>query len=168
MDSGAFRDSLQPALLDRLRDDDPANAHETASSRVVTKETLRKYILRDLEWLMNCEQPLSLSKTSQYPEVRESVLNFGMPIFSGKTATSVDFNEICTTLKKSILAFEPRLIAETIEIDLIEFDSLLDLHNTVSMQIKAMMWAQPYPIELLLKTSVDLETGSISIADFRR
>ena len=35
----------------------------------------------------------------------------------------------------------------------------LDHHNVLSLHIEALLWAQPVPIELLLRTQLDLESG---------
>lgn len=44
-------DRLQPALLDRLRDDHPEQRVEPAEARVMSRQRLREAVLRDLEWL---------------------------------------------------------------------------------------------------------------------
>jgi hypothetical protein len=35
----------------------------------------------------------------------------------------------------------------------------LDHHNVISLRIAGLLWAQPVPIELLLRTQFDLESG---------
>ena len=44
-------------------------------------------------------------------------------------------------------------------------DSVLGWHNVVSVKISAQVWAQPVPLELLLRTEVDLETGQVALAE---
>ena len=44
-------------------------------------------------------------------------------------------------------------------------ETLLDMHNLVSFEITGRLWAQPYPIELLLRTNVDLETGAAQVTE---
>ena len=41
----------------------------------------------------------------------------------------------------------------------------MDHHNVISVQIRGNLWAQPVPLEMLLRTEVDLETGSVEIRD---
>jgi type VI secretion system protein ImpF len=38
----------------------------------------------------------------------------------------------------------------------------------ISFEITAQLWAQPYPLELLLKTDLDLETGMVALLRWRR
>jgi type VI secretion system protein ImpF len=40
-------------------------------------------------------------------------------------------------------------------------------HNVISLEIVGQLWSQPYPLELLLKTDMDLESGEIRIAEGR-
>ena len=35
----------------------------------------------------------------------------------------------------------------------------------MSVRISAQVWAQPVPLELLLRTEVDLETGQVALAE---
>ena len=41
-------------------------------------------------------------------------------------------------------------------------------HNIVGVQIQGQLWAQPVPIEMLVRTEIDLETGKVEIADMLR
>ena len=47
------QDRLQPALLDRLTDDEPDKKLEPREHRVLSKSRLRQAVLRDLAWLFN-------------------------------------------------------------------------------------------------------------------
>ena len=47
------QDRLQPALLDRLTDDEPDKKLEPREARVLSKRRLRQSVLRDLAWLFN-------------------------------------------------------------------------------------------------------------------
>jgi type VI secretion system protein ImpF len=44
----------------------------------------------------------------------------------------------------------------------------LDHHNQISFRISGQLWAQPVPLELLLQTEIDLETGAVEIKDLGR
>jgi len=41
----------------------------------------------------------------------------------------------------------------------------MDHHNVIGVQITGQLWAQPLPLELLLRTEIDLETGQVEVAD---
>ena len=49
----APQDRLQPALLDRLTDDEPDKKQEPREARVLSRARMRQAVLRDLAWLFN-------------------------------------------------------------------------------------------------------------------
>ena len=44
----------------------------------------------------------------------------------------------------------------------------LDHHNQIGFRIAGPLWAQPVPLELLLKTDIDLETGRVAVRELDR
>ena len=81
------QERLQPALLDRLTDDEPGKTQEPPERRVMSKGRLREAVLRDLAWLFNATRLESNMDMSRAPAARRSVINFGLPAFSGRCAT---------------------------------------------------------------------------------
>ena len=107
---------LQPALLDRLTDDEPGNRLESREARVFSKRRLRQAVLRDLAWLFNATQLEAGGDLTRTPLVRESVLNFGLPALSGTAASSLDVGDLAKAIREAILNFEPRILASTLHI----------------------------------------------------
>ncbi len=157
------QDRLQPALLDRLRDDYPDQKQEPKESRILTKTQLREAVLRDLSWLLNATRPPERDGLAAYAEAERSVLNYGMPSFSGETASSLDVTDLEQAVREALLAFEPRIVDGSLRVEAVQQESVLDWHNVVSVRIEASIWAQPVPLELMLRTEVDLETGQVQI-----
>jgi type VI secretion system protein ImpF len=62
-------DRLQPALLDRLTDDEPDQQSESSQNAVVSKSRLKRTVLRDLVWLLNTTAHHTSDQLSQYLEV---------------------------------------------------------------------------------------------------
>ncbi len=149
-------------------DDEPAKRQEPTEARVVNKARLRQAVLRDLAWLFNSVQMSDVASWAAYPHARHSVVNFGLPSLSGETASTLDVVELENEVRQAILDFEPRIIASTLQVEALISDMQLDHHNVVSMQIRGDLWAQPVPLELLLRTNVDLETGEVEIQDLTR
>jgi type VI secretion system protein ImpF len=156
---------LQPALLDRLIDNEPEKKSELRESRLITRRHLRVAVLRDLAWLFNTVRPGGEVEMGSCDDARRSVLNFGLPAWSGKTASSLDMVEIERSIRQAILDFEPRILPATLQVEVMMSDVLLEQHNMVSLQIRGNLWAQPVALELLLRTDVDLETGVVQIRD---
>lgn len=164
MATGEVRDRLQPALLDRLTDDAPALREEPLDRRVMSKSQLRQAVLRDLGWLFNATQPIAAS--IDVPNaVAESVLNYGLPPLSGQLVSKVDVNLLERTIRQAILRFEPRLLADSLKVVALEATHVLDTHNTIEFEIRGHLWAQPVPLEVLLRTKLDLEAGQVEVRD---
>ncbi len=160
-----LRDRLQPALLDRLTDLNPQSQVEADDTRMMNKSQIREAVLRDLSWLLNSVQPLSKAIATQYPQAADSVLNYGLPAMSGQLASRIDVSLLERTIKQAILRFEPRVMEDSLEVKALEASSVLDTHNVIEFEIHGFMWAQPVPLELLLRTQVDLEAGQVEVRD---
>lgn len=156
---------LQPSLLDSLTDDAPTVLTEPREARVLTKGQLRTAVLRDLAALMNAICLGAGDDLSAYPEVERSVLNYGMPAFAGETASTLDVHDLEEGIRSAILRFEPRVLPNSLLVEAMATDNGLGWHNVVSVRISAQVWAQPVPLELLLRTEVDLETGQVALAE---
>ncbi len=158
------RNRLQPALLDRLTDDAPGERHEADDHRVMSKTQLRQAVLRDLGALFNAVQPLGAAGDA-YPGVAGSVLNFGLPALSGQLASKLDVSVLERAIRQAILRYEPRILAESLQVQAVEFSSVLDTHNVIEFEIRGHLWSQPVPLEILLRTQVDLEAGQVEVRD---
>ena len=160
------RDRLQPALLDRLRDDDPDSAQEPLERQVLSRNQLRDAVLRDLQWLLNSTRPSDVPGAG--PHAQRSVLFYGLPAWSGFTASSMDLPDMEEAIRQAVADHEPRLLARSVKVDAVVSEERLDTHNQLSFRISAQLWAQPIPLELLLQTDVDLETGRVEVRDLAR
>jgi len=158
-------DRLQPALLDRLTDDEPDKRQEPVQARVLSKPRMRQSVLRDLAWLFNATRLDAVTDLAKVPNVKRSVLNFGMPALSGRTASSLDVTDLARAVREAILAFEPRILPGTLDIRTLLEPGALDHHNVIGVEIHGELWAQPVPLEFLVRTEFDLETGKVQIAD---
>lgn len=164
MATADLRDRLQPALLDRLTDDDPSNTRDADERRVLNKTQLRQAVLRDLGWLLNAVQPLG-SQADEAPYAADSVLNYGLPPMSGQLASKVDVQDIEASIKRAILRFEPRILEQSLTVKALDSAVMLDSHNIIEFEIHGLLWAQPIPLELLLRTQLDLEAGQVQVRE---
>jgi type VI secretion system protein ImpF len=159
------QERLQPALLDRLTDDEPGTRHEPREQRVMSKSRLRQAVLRDLAWLFNATRFETAGQLARMPQVRRSVVNYGLPTLSGRALSSLDLVELERAIRQSILDFEPRVLPETLQVTALVETGDMDRHNVVGAEIRGQLWAQPMPLELLVRTEIDLETGKVEISD---
>jgi type VI secretion system protein ImpF len=160
-----LRDRLQPALLDRITDDAPAATAEADDRRVMSKAAMRQAVIRDLGWLFNATQPLLAREAAEHPAAATSVLNYGLPALAGELASKIDVTQLEKSIRRAIIDFEPRIVAETVSVHAIEADDVLATHNVIEFEIRGLMWAQPVPLEMLLRTQLDLEAGKVEVRD---
>lgn len=152
---------LQPALLDRLIDDVPHQRTETNAAWIIDINQLREIIQRDLHWLLNTTNLDSGVDLTPYPETARSVLNFGIADVSGITATRVRASEIQQAIRLAIERFEPRLLPQTLEVAINERTNTRG--GVVSFDIRAELWAEPVPLDLYLRTQLDVTTGEVTV-----
>lgn len=159
-----LRERLQPALLDRLTDDDPSNSRDADERRVLNKNQLRQAVLRDLGWLLNAVQPLG-AQGQDAPYAADSVLNYGLPPMSGQLASKIDVQDVESSIRRAILRFEPRILEHSLVVRALDSGVMLDSHNVIEFEIQGLLWAQPIPLELLLRTQLDLEAGQVLVRE---
>jgi type VI secretion system protein ImpF len=161
------RDRLQPALLDRLLDDAPEEQTEAPSARVLTKIQLRQAVLRDLAWLLNSVRPSDID-AERVPYAAASVLNYGLPPLAGAQASTLDIATLEQNVRHAILLFEPRILPDSLRVRALEDISVLNTHNQIALEITGLLWSQPVPLEVMIRTELDLETGQVSVRDTNR
>ncbi len=155
---------LQPSLLDRLTDNEPAKQEESRAQRVLSMKKLREGVIRDLLWLLNTTKLDVTFDLSGYPTVRASVVNYGVPDLAGVTASSVDSRSLEKQIREAIWNFEPRLKRNSVQVRAVVTEGRM-AQNTLLFDIEGELWAEPMPIRLYLKTELDLEDGSVTAVD---
>ena len=158
---------LQPSLLDRLTDEEPAKNQESRNRRVLSVQRLRESVLRDVAWLLNSASLPEDDLEANYPHVAKSVVNYGLPDLAGLTASGIDVAELEQIVKQALWDFEPRIMRHSLKVRA-HADSSDMSHNALVFEIEGELWAQPIPLELLLKTEIDLETGDIAVTEVTR
>ena len=160
---------LLPCLLDRLTDEAPGCLLEAAASGPAGQSRLRAAVLRDLDWLMNAIRPGAGESLEAWPEVRRSVLNYGLPALGGQTRSTLDLQGLERAIREAILRFEPRLLPDTLEVEAEApwLSSGPEGQHRISLRISGQIRAQPMPLELLLRTEWDLETGQVLLSELR-
>ena len=152
---------LQPSLLDRLTDDAPGEQAESRDSRVIDLRELREIVLRDLISLLNTTRHESLVDLGAYPNVATSTINYGVPDFAGATLNRTRALELQRDIRDAIIAFEPRILPDSLEVRVVEDSQAAPNH--LYFDIRGDLWAQPLPVELYMRTELDVSTGDISL-----
>ncbi len=158
------QERLQPSLLDRLTDNEPDKKQESREKRVLSLQGLRNAVLRDLSWLLNSVNLAAIDDLERFSHVVGSVLNYGIRDLTGHTASSLDASALERLIRQSIWDFEPRILRDTVKVRLMQHDDLMN-HNSLMFEIEGDLWAQPLPVQIYLRTEIDLEIGDVKVMD---
>ena len=165
MAEASARDTLQPALLDRLLDDAPQQQVESREERVITRQRLRACVLRDLGWLFNTANLQDGIDPAAHPEVVRSVVNYGVPPLAGLQMSGIDHAALERWIRDALVQFEPRFCADSIDVRCVTDPRGANHQNRLTLEIHARLWSVPYPLEILLLSDLDLESGVVSVTE---
>lgn len=156
-----IQERLQPSLLDRLTDDDPETKTESHDARVIDVRRLREIIRRDLGWLLNSNNQETLLDPHLHQNVLTSVINFGVRDVSGDFSTEKRAELMREAIQRAVSLFEPRIKPGTLDVRI--HTEQKSSETVIEFDIHADMWAQPLPLELYLRSQIDLVTGHVEL-----
>lgn len=137
---------------------------------VVSARVLREAVRRDIEALFNTErfesvpmlsdaeqeQPLDeLPPLADFPEVRRSVVNYGVPSFSGRSSRDFDRDTLAREIRAVLATFEPRLKESATTVNV----TLGDKSVGLKIEIDAVLIMTPTPERMRLRTTINLDNG---------
>ena len=155
---------LQPSLLDRITDLHPDKKKESKSQQQLSQQEYKAAVIRDLVWLLNSSSLDTVFDLDAYPAVRHSVLNYGLPDISGHTANSVDTQALEKSLKRVVYEFEPRIVPNSLKLA-VHSDPDEMSHNSLQFEIEGVVFEQPMPFQVMLRSRLDLESGDFEISE---
>jgi len=170
IDAAPELDAGQKKRMYRLLFQERRRTELESRSIVVSAEVLREAVRRDIEALFNTERfeavPLltdleagpisdSLWSLEDFPEVRRSVVNYGVPPFAGRSVRDFDREALAREIRSVLAAFEPRLKASATKVTVTTGDKIMGLR----IDIDAILIMSPAPERLRLRTMIDLNNG---------
>jgi type VI secretion system protein ImpF len=159
-------DRLQPSLLDRLTDNSPESKRDSFDQQALSMQQLRQAVMRDLAWLLNTTNLEATDDLTGHTRAQASTLNYGVPSFTGLTASSDRQTSLEHGIAAAIRQFEPRIKPNTLRVRLRE-ESSGDALPAMVFEIQGELWAQPVPQQLFLETSIDIATRLAVVTDAR-
>ena len=136
----------------------------------MSARVLREAVRRDIEALFNTERfeatPLfsDLEKEqamdnppslADFPEVRRSVVNYGVPSFSGRSSRDFDRDVLAREIRSVLATFEPRLKESATTVTV----TLGDKTAGLKIEIDAVLIMTPTPERMRLRTTINLDNG---------
>lgn len=153
---------LQPCLFDRLIDEDPQSRQEGRTARVISLSDYRAAVLRDLSWLLNSSSHMPSEGLADFPEVDASVFNFGKPSLSGLGISGMNIEDLEAEVARAVRIFEPRIVEDTLVVKAVR-ETTTHAPSTLVFEIRGELWARPFPEKLFIKTTLDTETGAVTL-----
>jgi type VI secretion system protein ImpF len=164
MANWSLPEKLQPSLLDRLTDLQPDKKKESTRQRALGQKQYKDAVIRDLGWLLNSVSLDSVFDLSGYPAAKHSVLNYGLPDISGRTSSSIDTDNLEKVLQRVIYEFEPRIIPNSLRIKVHSQPDEMS-HNSLVFEIEGVVFGQPMPFQVILRSELDLESGEFYVRE---
>ena len=160
------RNRLQPALLDRLTDDDPDQRKEAESHRVMSKAQLRQAVLRDLGALVQLGAAARPHRAEPLPDARRERAQLRPAAAVGAARVQARRQRRSRRRSGRRSCASSRASCPTrCRSRALEAASVLDTHNVIEFEIRGHLWSQPVPLEILLRTQLDLEAGQVEVRD---
>ncbi len=179
--AGEKKDRLAPPLMHAFR---AAHARKDAKESVdirvegerviasrrltarapISESELRRLVGVDILALLNTTNLESADDLSSAPEVRRSILNYGLPDLSWRTLDEHNVVDIAREVEVALTDFEPRLAPGSVKAqrDLnVKPDEM-----RIRFLVKAELRAQPVNVQLEFVAEVEVDSGKIKIDRF--
>lgn len=155
---------LMASVVDRLIEQPAADGAPTLDREVNDVAQQLRNVARDLENLLNTRRRF-LVPPSEYKELNASVIEYGIPDFTGLNMTLPSEREQTRrTIERAIRQFEPRLrnVVVTVLTNIDKADRRLRL------RIAGVLRSEPVPERVEFDSEVDPSTTTVSISNAHR
>jgi type VI secretion system protein ImpF len=155
--------NMVPSVLDRLLDDEPQISKEPSINRVQNLRSLERAVGRDLEALLNSRQEALVELPSEFVELNQSILIYGLPdLTSMSLLNQDDRNRIRRSVEQAIAVFEPRLERVRVAIE-----APREHDRGLRFRIDAMLRVDPAPEPVTFDAILHLNTQQYEIQQSR-
>jgi type VI secretion system protein ImpF len=141
---------------------DSLSAYSIHNLERFNEEALRATVRRELAWLLNTTNFESAHDLSAYPQVRTSVLNYGVPDLAGKAMSNPNVLRRAQQIRNAIVAFEPRIEPRSLEV---EVSSQIERDNSLTFVIHADVTSAVRAIPIELRTDLEVDTASVTVRE---
>lgn len=169
---------LTPTIFDKLVADVQISGLRTTDTPDVMSEVMRFYpvpemqrfgeaalratVKRDIAWLLNTTQFAAGADLDGYPEVKSSVLNFGVPDLAGRTHHARTVLDLAREIRNAIRMFETRLDPETLVVEPL---ASKDKVNTVIFLIHGEISSGVRPVPVQFRTELEADTAAVEVSE---
>ncbi|MES0882292.1 type VI secretion system baseplate subunit TssE [Roseibium sp. SCP14] len=127
----------------------------------ISEHTLIAEVRRDLQALLNTVNFNSTQSLSDYPDVENSILNYGLPDLSVHVVDTIRIDQLAEDIRQALIRFEPRMDPRTLQVA--RDESTSDETFKVRFLIKAEIRCDPVRVGSEFIADVDPSFGRIKI-----
>jgi type VI secretion system protein ImpF len=157
---------LNPTLLDKLMAGAPGGAFAEASVFAdldsFTETALQANVRRELAWLLNTTNLESALDLARCPEVRTSVLNYGVADLAGKAQSRVAVAARASRIREAVQAFEPRLSTARLAV---EVSAMSERENAITFTITDDITSAVQAMHVQYVTDIEVDTGAVEVRE---
>lgn len=114
---------------------------------------------------MNTIQLDSAVALDDVPHVKASVINYGFRDLSDVTAHDLNSLAVVKSIRQSLLDHEPRIVPESLEVDVAERPA--GGRNRLAVSVSAELMGDPVDIPIQFDAEVDLGVGKLHMSNLR-
>jgi type VI secretion system protein ImpF len=156
-----YDDALyKPFALSRLTDYDPSHRTDAHSSLSGEKQALDD-ILENVRMLFSSRSHPTPEDLAAYPELRTSVLNYGISDYCGRKTTENDIEQLRQHIIEQLQCFEGRLDPESIVVESVVGDEVRK--TLLDFKICGIIRIGQISREFRFISKLDFETGCASL-----
>ncbi|HEY2710682.1 MAG TPA: type VI secretion system baseplate subunit TssE [Caulobacteraceae bacterium] len=123
---------------------------------------LRMTVRRELSWLLNTTNLGAVDDLDPYPEVRTSVLNYGVPDLAGKALTRRVVQGRAREIRDAIRAFEPRMDPQRLDVEAVTAE---EKENAITYVIRGDVTSAVQAMPVEFKTDIEVDTASVTVRE---
>jgi type VI secretion system protein ImpF len=137
-------------------------ARRSAARLAITEAVLRKEVARDLEQLMNSIAMESTQDLAAFPDVRRSILNYGVPDMAHRSLDEGSVGDVAQEIEEALGRYEPRLVRSTIKAYRDESADKVAL--CLRFVVHADLLCNPINVPVEFIADVDYDSGKVAIS----
>jgi type VI secretion system protein ImpF len=159
----AFRQRDSAKLVENVNDaGERIIAGRRASPRsAIPDAVLRRELAEDLASLLNTTNLESAEDLADVPEVRRSILNYGISDLAAITSDSLPAAVMTARLKDFLDTYEPRLVPGTISVK--PEPAADDASGRLRFHVSADMYSTPVDVSIEFVAEVEVDGGQVKI-----
>lgn len=127
----------------------------------ITEPVLRAEVQRDLANLLNTVNLASIEDLSRLPEVRRSILNYGIPDLVHRSIDESGIGSVTSEIERALIDYEPRLVAQTIHAT--RDPRVRASDGQIRFHVRADLMCDPVNVPVEFVADVEVETGKVKV-----